>query len=283
MPALAVVYARPASERLEELAERFASYQHTYEATQDGRAVCAFAFQVFYQHLASGFRNNTFGLEDLTWTAQLSEVMAGLFFEAMNSLDAALATSPESPVFDKVPKPWVDAYTIMQNGGTCVLEDLVFGLVAHISYDLPHALAQVGLASNGRSHLHDFHHINGILADSIRTVQQALAERYCPYLSLLFRLTSPFDKLFTAQSFLAARAIAWYNATRLLDPASTIETQQTLEQLAARCIATMRHPRPWYLRLASRGVRLLITGPRRWPTPGNEWLVGNRTRSLSPA
>jgi hypothetical protein len=81
---------------------------------------------------------------------------------------------------EPLPPAWEKVFKTILAGRTSVLENLVFSITAHIVHDLPLALIEAGLGTNGRSHIHDFHTVNDVMSDTIDAMQDQVSRRYSP-------------------------------------------------------------------------------------------------------
>ena len=262
---------------VERRARQFAEAHTRFEAARDGRAVCVLGFSMMYAELARRLRAEVAGIpyggpdddggtfDDPAWVGRLADTFAGLAFDAFEGIDRACACEGV-PDFTGVSKPWADAWRASALPGATVLEDLLCGLVAHIGHDLPVALATVGLESHGSSRVRDFHRLNGVLADLTDSVQRRVSERYNHYLLRLDRLAAGADEALTALGMQLTRALAWYNAVRLLDPLSADEARRELEGCTIRTLNRLRRPRKIRYRVLAWCGRTLLRGRRRWPT-----------------
>jgi Family of unknown function (DUF5995) len=113
--------------------------------------------------------------EDPAYVAHLDSVFATLYFHALDSWRAGRR--------NQVPQAWRMAFSAAQAHRVSTLGDMLLGMNAHISRDLPYALATVGLRfPNGRDASGDVIAVN---ADIFRAQQPMLAEiraRYDPTL-----------------------------------------------------------------------------------------------------
>jgi len=139
-------------------------------------------------------------------------------------------------------------------------------MTAHIVYDLPLSLCDVGLTDNKKiSHIRDYHKVNDILADGINTIQEAVINRYNPYLKMLDRLGKGYDEILTNYGFRLGRGMAWYNAKRLLSYQSTDSVLNALTKSISTLIDKLQNPPLWILRTVFNFYRWLIRFTRRWP------------------
>ena len=148
-----------------------------------------------------------------------------------------------------------------------MLEDVLFSMMAHISYDLPVALRRMAPVA---THVADFHRMNDVLGVAIEGVQDGLAERYSRGLAVLDKVFARQDELLSNYGIRVARGLAWFNADRLLDPAGLVRGTG-VHPPERRGV----HPRdPLARRLApaprAGDRRFLVPERRRWPeSPGS--------------
>jgi hypothetical protein len=207
------------------------------------------------------------------WVADLAETLAAQYFAAMDGIDDWLATrdaqvaaplrSDDLP--EEIPKPWRDVYAATAGGRSYVLEDVLFAMMAHISYDLPQALQRMPQSTDGTSHIDDFHTMNSVLGDVIDLVQQEVGTRYSFGLLFLDRLLAREDEIMSSYGIRLARGMAWYNSERLRDPDSASAATRSITNSTAAFIQEVRAPADWRLRLALSIARPLVPTCRRWP------------------
>jgi hypothetical protein len=236
-------------ERLGALQARLEELALDFERRKDSRCVFTYA----YAFMTSSLKERLPGaaLDDPDWIVTLAERFAGLYVTAVTAWDEDR---------ERVPGGWRSVFETICPKRTSPFEDLVFAMAAHIIRDLPHALIQVGLEdANGRSHIRDFHAINKIMGDTVDDMQSRIGERYAHYLRWLDRVGRAQDELLSNYGIHVSRGMAWYNATRLRDPASAKDAEASIEKSPGDFVREiMRQP---LLRL----FRLLVHSFRRWP------------------
>jgi hypothetical protein len=241
-------------ERLGALEARLDELALTYEARRDSRCVFTYAYALMTRRLKE--RLDDAGLTDPGWIVALAEEFGGLYISAVTAWDGDR---------DRVPPGWRSVFGTICPKRTSPLEDLVFAMAAHIIRDLPHALIEVGLVdSTGNSHIADFHAINKIMGDTVDEMQSEISARYARYLGWLDRVGRAEDELLSNYGIRMSRGMAWYNATRLLDPASAQRAAESIDRSPGEFIGEiMRQP---VLRL----FRLLVHSLRRWPAAASQ-------------
>ena len=253
-------------------AKRLRSYVEKYEASHDERAIFAYAYFLVTSRLGSALTNNANQFESPIWVARLAVAFSELFFGAMSAIDDGLASGMKkkgiTSLKGKISQPWVDVYDAIWNHKSYVYEELVYSMMAHISHDLTKALISVGKEESGQSRIHDFHTMNALLASDIPVLEKDLAKRYNPFLRLLDKLAGGYDRFLSNYGIRAARAIAWYNACRLLNPSSAAETEKTIANSTKLFIKTVRRPKTWFFRQVVRCFRFVIPAFHFWPKAG---------------
>ncbi|MFK0256145.1 DUF5995 family protein [Streptomyces sp. NPDC090445] len=253
-----------------------------YDATRDRRAVFAYTYFRLTSDLAANLRTNTLSFREPEWVADLSVTLAAAYSTAMDAIDSWLGLGAARPdgapggevraadMPESIPKPWRDVYAASTVRHSYVLEEVLFSMMAHMSYDLPLALRALDPAAHGdlRRHIADFHRMNDLLASSVDGVQDEISARYCRRLHSLDRLFTRDDELFTSYGIRVARGMAWFNCHRLLDPDAAAEAQGSISRSTAAFIAEFRSPDDWKRRHAFRVLRALVPSRRQWPPAG---------------
>ncbi len=192
-------------------------------------------------------------ITDPRWIAQLAEAFVHRYLEALDGVS-------------DVPPAWQKVFATGRNRYTSVLEDMVFGMSAHIIADLPHVLVTVGVTDEaGRSRVSDYHAMNDILGDAIGDIQTEVGRRYAPYLRWLDSLAGHPGELLTNYGIRLARAAAWYNAARLLDVRNRDAAAEAIQQSAIRIVEEVTRPPWWSARMLLRVLRVGVACLRRWP------------------
>ncbi|MFG2641743.1 DUF5995 family protein [Streptomyces sp. NPDC048370] len=244
-----------------------------YDATRDHRAAFAYTYYRLTATLATGLDTGTPAFNDPPWVAELCETLASAYFSAMDSIDEWLAGRSggstgevrPSDLPDSIPQPWRDVFAASSFRHSYMLEDVLFSMMAHMSYDLPEALRRMATSTGDRNHIADFHRMNEVLASCIDGVQDDLSSRYIVGLSSLDRLFTRSDELLTNYGIRVSRGLAWFNCDRLLDPDATEDASRSIGRSTAALISEIRSPGAWKLRAGLWILRRLIPDRRRWP------------------
>jgi hypothetical protein len=239
--------------RLYAIADRLDQRRIELERAHDSRCVFTCAYVLMTERLAGELPNGEY--RDAGWIVTLAEAFADLYFEA---LDASAANRDPGPAWGRV-------FDAIDRRHSSVLEDLVFSMSAHIIHDLPHALCRVGLGSGDGSHIYDFHAVNWALGREVDEIEGTISRRYASWVRWIDRLGGHYSLILTDYGLRMARGMAWYNALRLLDPASMEEARASIERSPAVLVEEVLNPPRRSLRTILRLARFLVGLLRRWP------------------
>jgi hypothetical protein len=260
---------------VDEVADRIVGYLKRYDAAHDSRAVFAYVYLKLTRDLADALRRGVPKFDDPSWVAELSRSLAAEYFAAVDGMDTWLTASgtradqvvTADDLPGTIPEPWRDVYAAISGGRSYVLEDALFSMMAHISYDLPIALRRMSEVVNVAGHVADYHRMNDVLGSAIDGVQDDLAWRYSRWLAVLDRLFARDDELFSNYGIRLSRGMAWYNFTRLCDAHASAEAERSIRTSTLAFIREVREPDDPVLHLAVRVGRLAIPERRQWPSP----------------
>jgi Family of unknown function (DUF5995) len=260
---------------VDEVADRIVGYLKRYDAAHDSRAVFAYVYLKLTRTLADALRRGDPKFDDPSWVAELSRSLAAEYFAAADRMDTWLTASgtradqvvTADDLPDTIPEPWRDVYAAISGGRSYVLEDALFSMMAHISYDLPTALRRMSEVVDIAGHVADYHRMNDVLGSAVDGVQDDLANRYSRWLADLDRLFARDDELFSNYGIRLSRGMAWYNFTRLCDAHASAEAERSIRTSTLAFIREVREPDDPVLRLAVRVGRLVIPERRQWPSP----------------
>lgn len=246
-----------ARERLEVVAEKLEAHRKRFESERDSRAVFTYTYELITWEIAAALSQTHFA--DPKWVVTLDEGFANRFFMAIN----------EANQNGDVPAGWEYVFHVLAHKRTSVLEDMLLGMVAHIVWDLPLAVTDTVPQGSMQSRLADFHLVNDMLGRSINLIQNKVAKRYNPLLGWFDSVAGRQDEILTNYGIRLSRAVAWYHAERLIDPALREETLRAIgasPQIVAR---ELLNPPIFGWRVLLRVVRLLLSLFRRWPDPNS--------------
>jgi hypothetical protein len=254
-----------AAERVAALADDLAAYHLRYDDERDSRAVFAYAYYNLTTDLAEELADGgTF--QEPNWVADLAVAFGTRYVAAMDAIDAcerhgALDVASGDALDDAVPRPWADVYRAICRGRSTVLEDLVFAMGAHVTYDLPYALLEVDTSV---AHLSDYHRMNDLLASRTDAIQAAVTDRYNRLVGHLERFVGGVDERFTNYWLRIGRSMAWYNAARMQSPRSRTAAEGSIERATLSLIESIRAG-PGVLRSGLQVCRRFLPLARRWP------------------
>lgn len=256
-----------AARRVAALADDLEPYCRRYDDARDSRAIFAYAYYNLTNELANRLAAPDADFTDPNWVADLGVAFGTRYMAAMDAIDDwqrahATDTATVDSLYQTVPRPWADVYWAICREPSTVLEDLVFAMGAHITYDLPYALLEVGTDID---HLRDYHRMNDVLASGTDAIQDAVTNRYHQYLSQFDHMAGDADEVFTDYWIRIGRSMAWYNALRLQSPLSQVEAQGSIERTTFYLIESVRTAGPWPVRWKTKLVRRLFQFTRRWP------------------
>ena len=258
--------AEVAAERVTKLAYELEPYHVRYEAERDSRAVFAYTYANITHKLAEWLRDPEADVDSPGWVADLAVSFGEHYITAMDAIDEWERThdadeAARETLYETVPRPWGDVYLAITPRRSTVLEDLIFGMGAHITYDLPKALVQVGTDPD---RLGDYHRMNAVLASRTTAIKHAVTDRYNRVLGYLDRVVGQTDEVFTNYWIRVGRSVAWYNAMRLQSPYADAAAAGSIERSTAGLINSVRGG-PLPLRLGSTVYRSAFYAKRQWP------------------
>jgi hypothetical protein len=130
------------------------------------------------------------------------------------------------------PSCWREAFRLLDDSDTIIVQHLLLGVNAHINLDLAVAAAQTLPGDSIRELERDFFLINDILVSILEQVQDALGQ-VSPYLWLLDKFGGRSDERILDFSIRTARREAWQNAL-LLAHQSGPQRAEIIERLDTR-------------------------------------------------
>jgi hypothetical protein len=146
---------------------------------------------------------------DLPYLAHLDAVFAGLYFHAFDAW--------RNGHDGEVPAAWRLAFEAGERGVVSGIGDLMLGMNAHISRDLPFALAASGLqGTNGQSTLPDFNAVNALLNQTAGPMIDEQARRYDPSVKAFTAPVLGISSLDLGSLLGIWRTEAYHNAEKLI-------------------------------------------------------------------
>jgi len=198
-------------------------------ASCDDLAPFALVYRQVSEEVRSSVRARRY--RDPAYVAHLDAVFATLYFRALD--DWRLGRR------DEVPRAWRIAFSAASSRRVSALGDLLLGMNAHISRDLPYALAAVGLRlTDGHEAVPDVLAVNADIARAQRPALAAVTRRFDPGVRAATRLGQTGDPRQIARVIAAWRLEAVRNARRLLAARTHVERLRVDTQIDAN--ATLR-------------------------------------------
>ena len=111
-------------------------------------------------------------LDDPVFFTHLDVRFAQLYFQAFDSWHEGRK--------DEVPRAWQIAFEAADSKAVSGIGNMLLGISAHISRDLPVALSDVGLPADGSSALADYRKVNKVFEDVMPDVIAESAARFDP-------------------------------------------------------------------------------------------------------
>jgi hypothetical protein len=136
------------------------------------------------------------------------------------------------------PRCWREAFGLLDDAGTVIIQHLLLGVNAHINLDLAVAAARTSPGGAIHELRRDFLLINDILGRVVLAVQHSVGA-LSPLLSLLDRVGARTDERILDFSIRQSREEAWYNAV-LLAGQSQEEREATIDRLDVRAAVLAR-------------------------------------------
>jgi hypothetical protein len=136
------------------------------------------------------------------------------------------------------PRCWREAFGLLDNSDTIIVQHLILGVNAHINLDLAIAAARTSPGEAIHALRRDFLLINDILARVVVTMQDSV-DALSPFMSLLDRVGARTDERILDFSVRQSREEAWYNAV-LLAGQNEEEREATIQRLDIRAAVLAR-------------------------------------------
>jgi Family of unknown function (DUF5995) len=203
------------------------------------------------------------GFADNAWVGRWDLVFAKLYTDALDADRRGGAVSG----------PWRIAFGAARDQpGLPPLRHVLFGLNAHINYDLPQALLAVITPADfddpavRAARQVDHRHVDVVLQARVGAEDQEL--NAISKVTLLDRLLRPANRMASRRFLAEARSKVWHNAA-VLDRARRVSvaryaaTLAVLEELCTARVSDLTEPGPVLLSLARKGFGVVLPdGPR---------------------
>jgi hypothetical protein len=183
---------------------------------------------------------------DPEWTLSLTVRFAGMYFEA----DEAYCSDDAS----ECPAPWERAFAMSSSSWLLVIEHALLGINAHITYDLPRAVAatmrefgDTATWPDGAPNAavlarrrYDYEVVNEILAQTTDGVQDVLGRRFSPFMRVIDAMALRIDEAIAEALLRYTRTQGWNHAVALAFARTPQEEALIKEHLAAVAIGVVR-------------------------------------------
>ncbi|MCX5009018.1 DUF5995 family protein [Streptomyces sp. NBC_00638] len=136
------------------------------------------------------------------------------------------------------PRCWREAFGLLDDADTVIVQHLVLGVNSHINLDLAVAAARTSPGEDIHALRHDFLLINDILARVVLVLQDSVGA-LSPLMSLLDQVGGRTDERILDFSVRQSREEAWHSAV-LLAGQSEEEREATIERLEIRAAVLAR-------------------------------------------
>ncbi len=174
---------------------------------------------------------------DPVWMGYLLEHFASYYFEALAAYERKTTGTP---------LVWQQTFDLAQDPTTSVIHNLLYGVNAHINYDLVLAigdLLQPEIAYLTAEQLAlrraDHDQVNGIIAASIDAVQDQVVDAYLPGMRIIDLAMGPFDEHVIARLIVRWRDDVWNNALDLVCTGSEDDRETVRRRVEEDSLAFM--------------------------------------------
>jgi hypothetical protein len=206
---------KPVLDRMKELIA-------AWEAAEDRRYIFLSCYAMMTENMLAAVQAGDF--EDVDWVARLLDNFAGYYFRALTAYDENHSMPPVV---------WQIAFEATHQPRIHVLQNLVLGVNAHITFDLVFALSEIlspewmSLSENQRRMRYRDHcHVNDIIARTIDQVQDQVIERFEPGFRVVDTLLGPLDEWITSLMISDWRDEVWERATRMAEASVEVDRQE---------------------------------------------------------
>lgn len=227
--------------KVDALIDRMKARLAQLETAGDNRRVFLEVYLAMTTKMARSLRGGNF--LDPSWACRLTDNFADLYFAADDAFEAGTGC----------PAVWERTFTIAREGRATTVEHALLGINAHITYDLPMAVARTirdpgdDTLAHGRPppdvlarRRYDFEVVNQLIAETIDVVQTRLARRFLP-LRLLDPLAGRVDEYLAARFLRSARTQGWPIAVALLSATTDPEQERIRKHLEAVALHAARN------------------------------------------
>lgn len=202
-----------------------------WEPASDRRAIFLTCYLMMTRNMIDHARTGGFG--DAPWMSALLYRFIEYYFDALDAHTKAPTAAPAA---------WQRAFDAAREPDLHVLQNLMLGVNAHISYDLVFALTDVMQSDWAAAdepcrqcRYADYGIVNRVICLTLDAVQDGVVERYSPAMDWVDRGFGRFDEWATERMIARWREDSWRSALALL--AAPAADQPTLRaEVEARAV-----------------------------------------------
>ena len=184
--------------------DNLACLEESLIARGDRRAIFTSGYTLTTLRMAEAIDAGFF--QDTVWMTSYQIQFANYYREAFYNYEIGNTGA--------VPNVWMTAFDAAATGETLMVQDILLGMTAHITRDLPYALEYVYINPRWAKH-QDHTLVNDVLGDVADEMMFAMSEIYGANFVQIDGALGPLDELILAVGFAAAREGAWLNAKSL--------------------------------------------------------------------
>lgn len=203
-PELVALVEEPLSS-VEETCQNLTTLLEVFESRDDRRAVFLSIYARVTKEVAEGITRGDF--ENPNWVADYLVAFADLYREAVYDYEAGH--------YEHLAEPWKIAFETAEQADVLGVQDALLGINAHINYDLPFALNEVGIHANRQIKYIDHRAVTDVLRQLVDETQRSLAEEYAPSIATVDDALGRLDERIGICTIDECRDSAWRNAVAM--------------------------------------------------------------------
>lgn len=198
-----------------------------WEKVADSRSVFLRCYMMMTQNMLSAIEQREFN--DPVWVEDLLNRFADYYFVALDAYE-------QDPY--NAPTIWRETHQVTGNPQVLGLQKLLWGVNAHINYDLVLTLVDMlapewqELSEEERQQRYMDHcAVNEVIGKTIDAVQDQILEPNLPALDLIDKIFGRLDELLISHVISGWRETVWQAALRLLTARDAVERQMILRDV----------------------------------------------------
>lgn len=204
-------------------------------AVEDRRSIFLRCYAIMTHNMQQAIVEGRF--HDPVWMGYLLEHFASYYFVALDAYERQATDTPAV---------WKGTFDLAQDPATSVIHNLLYGVNAHINYDLVLAISDIlgpEMADLTAEQLAlrraDHEQVNKIIAASIDTVQDQVVDAYLPGMRIIDLAMGPIDEHAIARLIVQWRDDVWNNALDLVCTASADDRETVRRRVEQDSLALM--------------------------------------------